>query len=355
LTSDRLLTDYRNDRAVFGELTIGALDNLDVTVGFRVTNTDTGNAEYLPADAFRPLEAGAVPGGDPFAIAAPISTFTQPDFGTISTPRVSVGYTPTERFYLYASYAEGFTASEVVVSPFVPEPILLDPEIVSTREIGLRSDWFDARLRFNATLFDSHWDGLRVPKRLSDPNTGNVTPFTVPSSDGVAQATGFEADVSYLPNDRWQLDFGLGLLDTEYVDVGVPPANGTGLQPGTPFAFAPEKSYAISARYRWPLRSGAEISFIGNYGWMDEYYRARAADQQSKDADGSDRPEPAYGILNANVIYQAANANWQLSLFGTNLTDEWYVNGGFVAVAALDYGTLGRPREIGVGVRFTLD
>jgi outer membrane receptor protein involved in Fe transport len=169
----------------------------------------------------------------------------------------------------------------------------------------------------------------------------------------VAEATGLEIDLSYLPGDRWQLELGLGLLDSEYVDVGVPPANGSGLQPGTPFAYAPDTSVSLSARYRWPLAGGAELALIGNYGWMDEYYRARAADQQSKNDDGSHKPEPAYGILNANVVFQPAGRNWQLSVFGTNLTDERYVNGGVVAVMALDYGTLGRPREVGIGMQFT--
>ena len=60
--------------------------------------------------------------------------------GTISTPRISIGYEPTDEIYLYASYAEGFTQSAVVDNPVTFEPIVLDPEVVKTREIGLRSD-----------------------------------------------------------------------------------------------------------------------------------------------------------------------------------------------------------------------
>jgi hypothetical protein len=49
-----------------------------------------------------------------------------------------------------------------------------------------------------------------------------------------------------------------------------------------------------------------------------------------------------------------------LSLFGTNLTNEWYVNGGFdaggvLAHAGYDLATIGRPRELGLGVRFMFD
>ena len=48
---------------------------------------------------------------------------------------------------------------------------------------------------------------------------------------------------------------------------------------------------------------------------------------------------------------------WQVSLFGTNLTNEWYVNGGIDTGLfwGYDFGTVGRPREVGVGLRFVFD
>jgi iron complex outermembrane receptor protein len=177
------------------------------------------------------------------------------------------------------------------------------------------------------------------------------------TSDGVAQARGLELELFYLPGERWELDFALGLLDTEYVDIGDPPANGTGLQPGIPFAYAPETTYSLGARYRWPLGNGGELLFAGDYGWMDEYQRESASQNQTKNPDGSNNPEAAYGILNARVVYQPASRNWQLSLFGTNLTNEWYVNGGTdqSSLFGVDWGIIGRPREIGVGLKFVFE
>jgi iron complex outermembrane receptor protein len=278
------------------------------------------------------------------------------DFGTISTPRVAISYRPTDDFFLYASYAEGFTSAETVSLPFLPDPIVLDPEIVATRELGLRSDWFDNRLRLNATYFDSRWEGFRAWKLISLPNNPAVV-VQVPTSDTVASASGLEAELSYVPNDRWQLDFALGLLDTEYLEIGDPPANGSGLQPGIPFAYAPETSHSLGLRYGLPLTRGGNLLFVGNYGWMDEYQRASANENQPKNPDGSNKPEPAYGILNARVVFEPAEGNWQLSLFGTNLTNEWYVNGGadFGFFEGTDIGTIGRPREVGVGLRFIFD
>jgi len=137
----------------------------------------------------------------------------------------------------------------------------------------------------------------------------------------------------------------------------VPPANGSGLQPGIPFAYAPEQSVSLGLRYRLPVANGSEVLFAGNYGWMEEYQRARGNESQPKNPDGSNKPEPAYGILNARVDYRLANRNWYVSLFGTNLTNEWYVNGGFDAgaVGGFDHGTIGRPREVGVGASFAFD
>ena len=76
--------------------------------------------------------------------------------------------------------------------------------------------------------------------------------------------------------------FSLGLLDTEYLDIGDPPANGTGLQPGIPLQYAPEQSFSLGLRYRLPLARGGELLFAGNYGWMDEYQRAAASEFQTK-------------------------------------------------------------------------
>ena len=295
-----------------------------------------------------------MPSGDPFAVAAVIQETERQDLGTVSTPRVSIEYRPTGEMFVYASYAEGFTSGAVVNDPRLPAPYALGPEVVATREIGLRSDWRSGRLRFNATAFDSVWDGLRVPTLVADPIAG--VPLLIFTSDGVAEARGLEVELFYAPGDRWDVDFALGLLDTEYLETGDPPP-GTGFQPGIPFAYAPEVSYALGARYRWPLGGRGELTFAGNYGWMDEYQREAANQFQSKNPDGSDKSEPSYGILNARVVYGPANRGWQLSLFGTNLTDEWYVNGGLDArtLSGIDMAMIGRPREVGVGLEWVFD
>jgi hypothetical protein len=186
--------------------------------------------------------------------------------------------------------------------------------------------------------------------KLKSGRSDEVT--SAPAANGSPSA---KVSGSFRPNASWDLDFSFALLDTEYLDIGVPPANGSGLQPGTPFAYAPDTSFSLSVRHRLPLANGGELQFVGDYGWMGEYQRASSNERQPKNADGSNKPEPSYGILNARIVYELPKHSCRISVFGTNLTNEWYVNGGFDAgvFAGYDFGTIGWPRQIGAGVAFS--
>ncbi len=83
---------------------------------------------------------------------------------------------------VYLTYAEGFTSASDPIVTIGPNSVISSmpasacadasqpdtgadsspAEIIDNTEIGLRSDWLDGRLRFNATYFDSNWDGMRV-------------------------------------------------------------------------------------------------------------------------------------------------------------------------------------------------
>ena len=52
-------------------------------------------------------------------------------------------------------------------------------------------------------------------------------------------------------------------------------------------------------------------------------------------------------------MYSPAEGNWDLSVFGTNLTDEYQLNSGFFhGIWGYDFATVGRPREFGSSLTF---
>src|SRR5690606_27047793 len=112
--------------------------------------------------------------------------------------------------------------------------------------------------------------------------------------------------------DRWQFNFGVGIIDTTYRESGFfDPVTGSGTSPSGPFAYAPKHSATFGFQYDQPLRSGATLSFSGNYGWRDKYVRDAAHQRILVDANGNYIMEPAYGLFNARMTYQPADANWQ--------------------------------------------
>src|SRR5690606_367183 len=182
-----------------------------------------------------------------------------------------------------------------------------------------------------------------------------AAPNPYPTSEGLGDADGWEFEVIYAPREfeRWQFNVGLGIINTAYREAGFfDPNTGSGTSPSAPFAYAPDNSASIGITYDLPLQNGASVLFSGNYGWMDDYVRDAAHQRILIDESGNYIMEPSYGVLNTRFVYEPAQGNWSVALWGTNLTDEQYVNGGFDArqVWGYDFAVIGPPREIGASV-----
>jgi hypothetical protein len=61
--------------------------------------------------------------------------------------------------------------------------------------------------------------------------------------------------------------------------------------------------------------------------------------------------------VNARLSFTPpGNARWEVALFGTNLTNERVVNGGFYgSIWELDWSTVDRPREAGVELKMSFE
>lgn len=349
--------DDIQDTAVFGEVSYDITERLNATLGVRWSNRSFETRRYTPdpnqgAFLLTPPENGGGHGPGDIYTGTLSTVDALPDFGNDFTPSYALSYDWTDNIMVYGSYAEGYTQGETDTNDAVnpPEVIELGPEVVSTYEIGLRSEWVDGRVIFNANYFTSDWDGLRVPILPIDPVTGEQLPQPYNTDDGKAETSGLEVEVMWLISDAWQLNASVGLLDTKYLEVGDPTESP--LRVGAPFQYAPEKSASIGVQYGMTLASGGDLTLRGDYGWMDEYERDAA--EQRQPLRGS---EPAYGLLSLRAKYTAPGGSWSASVFGTNLTDERYVNGGFDArnPYGLDFIVVGRPREVGASLQFNFE
>lgn len=328
-------------QAIFGEVNVGLTDKLELTVGVRFNDEEIESYTIVPTGVQLPALPDTDPVGDVFA--GNKRTVGATDFSS-TTPRVSITYDWLDNVMVYASYAEGFGAGGINVNP-VLGIVPYGPEELSNYEIGLRSDWWNGNLRLNATAFDSSWEGIQLSQAPPDPNNPGLSiPNPIIVNAAQAEASGLELETQWSIGEAWRIDASLAFLDTAYTN----PGDATQIQLNTPFAYAPERSYSVGVQHTASLANAGRLITRLDYGWMDDYERSREIRFQAT--------QEAFGLLNARMVYEPPAQNWRLSVFGTNLSDEKYLNSGMVSGAfSVDAATVGRPREVGASLQIRFE
>ena len=339
--SDNYVGAETSGQAIFGEVNVALTDKLELTAGVRFNDEDIESYNIVPTQVALPALPDTEPVGDVFAGTK--QTVGAADFSS-TTPRVSITYDWLDNLMVYASYAEGFGAGGINVNP-VLGVVPYGPEELSNYEIGMRSDWWDGNLRLNATAFDSKWEGIQLSQAPPDPNNPGLSiPNPIIVNAAAADASGVEVETQWSVGEAWRIDASLAFLDTAYTN----PGDATQVQLNTPFAYAPERSYSVGVQHTALLASSGRLITRLDYCWMDDYQRSREIRFQAT--------QEAFGLLNMRLAYEPPAQNWRLSVFGTNLTDEKYLNSGMVSGAfSVDAATVGRPREVGASLQLFFD
>ena len=331
------------DTAIFAEVVFDLTEQLSLTVGARYSEEDFYSEVYNNGEGVREPQQGTRyfgrilrtdMHGVPLIFNASFDAFA---------PRLALQYQINDNAMVYITGAEGFNGGGVnsLFNSELPNNgiVAFDSEFLTNYEIGLRSDFANNRLRFNATYFWGDWEGIQVGEVLTPGQTTTT-------NAGNAEISGIEIESVWRPTDSFLVDFTLATLDAEYTDTGL----STTVQVGDKFVNAPETGYSIGLQWDNDLSSGGSVMVRFDYGWIDEVvtFRDRRFHWPS-------RANVDYGLASGRVTFRPAAGNWDVAFFGTNLTDEFYRAGGFPAVlAGIDQGVVGRPREFGVSLTMRL-
>jgi iron complex outermembrane receptor protein len=261
------------------------------------------------------------------------------DFSSF-TYRAGLEYQAMPDLMLYASVAKGYKSGGFNARPTPSLQNLgltsFEPETALTYEIGARSEWFERRLRVNATLFHTSYDDIQLREQAI---VGGVT-TTLIGNAAKARIRGAELEIVAAPVDRLTLTASYGHLDPKYLDVGTAP----GITLNSKFQRAPSDSASAAIDYEFAL-AGGTLQLHGDYAY-------RSKEQFQLTASPFDQ-EP-YGLVSARISLRPQNARWSLALFGTNLTDERYRTAGRASLinqVGFAYSSIGMPRQYGVQVR----
>ena len=356
--------------AAFAQGSFSFTDALTLTVGLRWSK-DEKDYSALRDGRGQECVAGS-------AVVAAVGTPASCPVGSVSTarrqsvsgswqnvsPRFGLDYRWSPEVMTYISMSKGYKGggfndtvqTRCYRSPF-PNCGLAEftEENLWTYEAGIRTDLFDRRLRLNITGFLTKYKDQQI--QLIDVGPPPLQ-YTI---NGDSTVKGVEVELLTVPVDGLTLRANLGYVDAKY-DGDLRGLSGQiALTPAVPFFRSPKWSYSLGATYELPVSDKGDLVFDVNYGWKDQ--------QASYPNPTNMVILPSYGLLNSRISYKSDD-NWSISVFANNLTNEYYLTGGFDPAGPNTKPTpgvtgvphdrvfgftlidIGRPREFGVEVSY---
>ena len=260
------------------------------------------------------------------------------------TPKYVLSYQLTPSAFAYASLSEGFDAggfNNRASSPATALPY--NQENVTTYEIGLKTDWFEHRLRLDGTLFYNSYTGLQETAAVISPVTNAYV--SVRSNANKAHTEGFELETSAQPIAGLRLTGTASYLQTRFdsfpnaaatVVGGVPVLLGA---TGNQLPLSPTWQLYGAVDYRLPLDLPGEVHVGADITYESSYF-----------SDVFNYPQgqvPDQGYADAFISYAPANSPWQFTLTGRNLANRIaYQSITWGGTPNLWEGPVGPPRTV---------
>ena len=247
-------------------------------------------------------------------------------------PRASIAYRSNEDWKTYFSAARGFKAGGFnLTAPTGSESF--GTETSWTYELGVKTEWFDDRLKANAAVFFIDWDDMQLSQ--FDPTAGGYV-----SNAGKSTSQGVELEVAAQICEDWSVFGTAGYLDTEfdqYTDQFGQDVSGRSLP------FAP--SYTFGAGSQFTKKLPNEVQAFARIDWfhVGEFFY-----------DAGNLGAERYNLTNLRLGWTRRNV--RVEGFVSNLLNEEYISIAFQANPGDPtqfVGQNGAPRTYGISFAVT--
>jgi iron complex outermembrane receptor protein len=315
-------------------------DKLSVSAGLRYAKTDKDATLDHP-----PLFNRTIP----FSVSANRTDWL-----------VSANYDFTDSMMAYATVSTGSRPAGITTIVNTIYQLSQYPaEELTAYELGLKSEFFNRRLRVNAAAFYSDY-----PTRLTGqagfqclgeapPPTRRLTAAECPPGGAIgwgitigtpAEIQGFELETTAEPIDGLLLNLSSGY--NHFIN-GVK----TRGQPG--FLVKgnlpqPEWNASAGVQYSIPIGTGKLTPRIdANYTSVQTFVFSPSIQAPT----GPNDTVPAHTIFNAQVNYDFGDKGWQATLAAQNLFDKYYFYTLFQGSTVATAGVIAPPREVSLSLR----
>jgi iron complex outermembrane recepter protein len=326
-TSNRFVVANARSRAVYAQATWTPPvlnDRLGLTFGGRYTKDDRA--------ALRDIQqyiAG-------FGLVAQETGASNDQHFSKFNPAFTANFAATSDVNTYLRIATGYKAggsSEgAAIGTFGRT---FGPEKVTTYELGLKSYWFERRVRLNVAAFHSRFSDMQ----LAFNTTPSDLSIVLSQNAGKATVNGVELELLVQPVEDLKLSVDYTYLDPKIQEVTA--LAGTvfdpKVNPASPYTvgqnvasvfrlpYAPKGIVNASADYTFLHAGRGSLGGQLNYRWQDRQYDTAPVGPAVPNADLDS--VPPYGVLDARLTWTLELANQKsarISLWGLNVTNERY-------------------------------
>ncbi|MEW4467450.1 TonB-dependent receptor [Parasphingorhabdus sp. JC815] len=313
-----------------GEYRFGENEDLGVTLGLRYTWDEKKINQTSPF-----TNVGTV-------------NFSEP------TGHLTIDYRFSDDVNIYAKAARGYRSGGFNIrtqqDPF-------DPEILWSYEAGVKTQFWDNRIRFNLAGFYAEYTDQQISQPVTNPGGGGFGVLTV--NAGKTQYKGVEAELSIEPFDGLQFNGSFGYVDREFKEYPLALADGTVIDIADQViskTYSPSTSASGSAQYTHYFANEMFLltRVAATYEGSRFFFTAPQTSPFARDLKARART-----LVDAQIrlgdIPLAGDSKGFVQLWGKNIFDKEY------ETRAIDFGALGyggfyygRPATYGVtaGVSF---
>ncbi len=350
---DRASEVWSKSYAAYGQLTWNATDAIHLTVGGRYTHDKKKGVLRYSRNVNYDVNTAAAEAAGYTPLNKKWNRFN---------PMVTLAYDASDDLHFYAKYATGYRAGGA--SSRTVNYQAFNPEDVKSYEVGMKSDFWDHRARFNLAAYVMDRKNSQVDISSIQPfNGSNYNNLVTINAPGITKIRGIEADLTLNPIEGLTLNASYAYTYTKIPLVPITYSAGgssTTVDQRFYIVFTPRNAASGSIDYAVPVDLGdATLRFHldGNYSQATQTF-----DQFATKNDASLLFNGRISLADIDVGY---GRNLTVSVWGRNLFNEQYVyrrdpsnslpgaptsslTTGSINNVLGDYGNFNAPRTFGV-------
>ena len=246
------------------------------------------------------------------------------------TGTIKLNYWLTDNLSIYGGWDRGFKAGgHDVCKGTEPEPICADPfdsEIADNFELGFKGR-FNDNIIWNGAVFYQQYDDYQVEVQ-DEVGIGNTI-----LNAASAEISGVETDLQWLASDNFLVEGNISYIDAtwdkfdnaeclrpQYQAIKCDSETGTQDLSGKRLNYTSPWSANVSATWSDSFNNGMGWFIRGEYVYRDDVYFFPDLDP--------DLTADSYSLFNAQIGLTAEDESWEVMLWGKNIFDEEYLEGG---------------------------